>query len=102
VESSHENDKQRHHRGDEVGIGYLPGASMMCGMTGLLFDYDDRGKLLVIVHGVSSSRGCCGAAGCAALAVLLHLSEVGRHSMECYAAQLPQPEWVGKPLMKAE
>src|SRR5208337_415193 len=35
-----ENDEQRHHRGDEIGIGHLPSTSMVTAVTAPAFDDD--------------------------------------------------------------
>jgi len=73
---------------------------MMCGMTGLLFDYDDRGKLLVIVHGVSSSRAAGGAAAAPLLQFFSISVKVGRHSDGMLRRATSTARMGGKPLMK--
>jgi hypothetical protein len=46
-------DKQRHHRGNKIGIHHLPRATMVPTMRGFLFD-DDRSRRNVLTYSYAS------------------------------------------------
>src|SRR5438128_4940730 len=53
-----EHDEERHHGGDEICIGNLPGAAVVSTMTRFLLDNDDwAGAILIPYAGAASAAG---------------------------------------------
>src|SRR5690606_20645734 len=50
-------EEERHHRGDEVGVGHFPGAAMVAAANDLLHFFDRNGLVSVGAHGRSGFPG---------------------------------------------
>ena len=58
-----EHDEERHHGGDEICIGNLPGAAVVSTMTRFLLDNDDGAGAVLHTYSYAGAASAAGAAG---------------------------------------